>query len=248
MVPTRGEEPWKESKLGVIYREDNHVASTKSKRGCVTEARYVAHLGTVEHFKEHMREALRVEKATQAQEIVWLGDGAHWNWNMADKLIPTAIQILDPMHAIEHASTCAKILFSDDNVMVKIWVERVKSILYQDRPSTLLLELRACRVGATQIQRDALDALLVYYTNNVDRIKYPIFRAKGLPIGSGTVESGHKHVIQKRMKLAGQHWDIRRGRGMVEMRAAYRTMGPAKFHAGICQLKSRIQEFGRRAA
>jgi len=96
----------------------------------VTEARYVAHLGTVEHFKEHMREALRVEKATQAQEIVWLGDGAHWNWNMADELIPTAIQILDPMHAIEHASTCAKgpplnksILFDGEKkgIMVGRW-------------------------------------------------------------------------------------------------------------------------------
>ena len=45
MVPTRGEEPWKESKLGVIYREDNHLASTNTQRGHVTEARYVAHLG-----------------------------------------------------------------------------------------------------------------------------------------------------------------------------------------------------------
>ena len=48
----RGEEPWKESKLGVIYREDNHVRSSATQRGCVTEARYVGYLGDVDTFKE----------------------------------------------------------------------------------------------------------------------------------------------------------------------------------------------------
>ena len=131
--------------------------------------------------------------------------------------------------------------------MAGLWVDRVKSILYEDRPSTLLLELRASRLEATQEQRDAIDALLKYYGNNSKRMNYVQFRAQGLPIGSGVVESAHKHVIQKRMKLAGQHWDIWRGRGMVELRAAYRTMGPKMFHSGIRQLKLRTQEFGRRA-
>ena len=72
---------------------------------------------------------------------------------MADELAPTAVQILDPMHAIEHASNCAKILFVDNDNTVKLWVERVKFILYQDRPSALLLELRACRIGATNSQQ-----------------------------------------------------------------------------------------------
>jgi hypothetical protein len=248
MIPTRGAEPWKESKLGVIYREDNHLASSKTERGCITEARYVAHLGGVESFKEHILEALGVEEADKAQEIVWLGDGAHWNWNMADELAPTAIQILDPMHAIEHASNCAKILFNNDDIMVKMWVERVKFILYQDKPSVLLLELRGCRIDATQAQQDAIDDLLRYYSNNIERMNYLQFRARGLPIGSGAVESGHKHVIQKRMKLAGQHWEISRGRGMVELRAAYRTTGPVRLHSAIRLLKQRTFELGRRAA
>ena len=31
-------------------------------------------------------------------------------------------------------------------------------------------------------------------------------RAAELPIGSGEVESGHKHVLQKRLKIAGAWW------------------------------------------
>jgi hypothetical protein len=54
-----------------------------------------------------------------------------------------------------------------------------------------------------------------------------------MPIGSGIVESAHKHVLQVRMKQAGQRWSILRGRRMVQLRAAYRTAGPRRFHRAI---------------
>ncbi|MCB8980865.1 MAG: hypothetical protein H6657_25935 [Ardenticatenaceae bacterium] len=37
-------------------------------------------------------------------------------------------------------------------------------------------------------------------------IDYPHFRRQQIPIGSGIVESGHKVVMQKRMKQAGMRW------------------------------------------
>ncbi len=55
----------------------------------------------------------------------------------------------------------------------------------------------------------------------------------GLPIGSGIVESAHKHVLQARMKQAGQRWSMLRGRRMVQLRALYRTAGPRRFHWAI---------------
>lgn len=248
MVPTRGEEPWKESKLGVIYREDNHASSTENHRGCITEARYVGHLGNVEDFKKHVEAALLAESADNAQEVVWLGDGALWNWNMADELAPAAVQILDSMHVLEHASACAKALFGDNSCLEKLWLDRIKHIIYNESPHLLLLELKGCRVAATQQEKDALDVLTKYYSNNIKRMNYRLFLSKGFPIGSGVVESAHKHVIQKRMKLAGQHWDLQKGRGMVELRAAFKTTGPINFYNAIQILKSRVQEFGKRAA
>jgi hypothetical protein len=38
-------------------------------------------------------------------------------------------------------------------------------------------------------------------------IKYARFRAQGYPIGSGSVESANKLVVQSRMKQAGMRWD-----------------------------------------
>ena len=44
------------------------------------------------------------------------------------------------------------------------------------------------------------------YNANLDRMEYAYFRAQKYPIGTGAVESAHRHVLQTRMKRAGQHW------------------------------------------
>jgi hypothetical protein len=43
-------------------------------------------------------------------------------------------------------------------------------------------------------------------TRRADRMQYPLYQQDGWPIGSGIVESGHKAVMQARLKGAGMHW------------------------------------------
>jgi hypothetical protein len=45
-----------------------------------------------------------------------------------------------------------------------------------------------------------------YLTNRRDELDYPRAIALGLPIGSGMIESGHRHVLQARLKKAGTAW------------------------------------------
>ena len=40
-----------------------------------------------------------------------------------------------------------------------------------------------------------------YIANRRDTLDYAAVIAAGLPIGSGLIESGHKHVLQARLKL-----------------------------------------------
>lgn len=47
-----------------------------------------------------------------------------------------------------------------------------------------------------------------YLSNRVDCLDYPRALALGLPIGSGMIESGHRHVLQSRLKKAGAAWLI----------------------------------------
>jgi len=45
-----------------------------------------------------------------------------------------------------------------------------------------------------------------YLTNRTDCLDYPRALELGLPIGSGMIESGHRHVLQARLKKAGAAW------------------------------------------
>src|SRR5207245_11459061 len=45
-----------------------------------------------------------------------------------------------------------------------------------------------------------------YLINRTDCVDYPRALALGLPIGSGMIESGHRHVLQARPKKAGAAW------------------------------------------
>jgi hypothetical protein len=45
-----------------------------------------------------------------------------------------------------------------------------------------------------------------YLTNRLDCLDYPRALRLGLPIGSGMIESGHRHVLHARLKKAGAAW------------------------------------------
>ena len=50
-------------------------------------------------------------------------------------------------------------------------------------------------------------------------MRYPIFRQAGHPIGSGTVESACKVVVQERMKQAGMRWSRAGAQAMLALRS-----------------------------
>ena len=246
MIPTRGRDSWREVKLGVVYRGEHHMRG--AKRGLISQARYVAHLGNVEGFKAELDVALLAERADDVPTVGWLGDGAPWIWNLADEICPNAIQVLDFYHAVEYASTVAKELFPKDDVIRRLWLSRVETLLYTGQISLLFEELEACLFLTRGHQREQLKRVIGYYRENERRIDYPRYRALGLPCGSGVVESGHGHVLQPRMKLTGQRWDPIRAARLARLRAAAATAGPARVHSALCRAAARSQDLTTLAA
>jgi len=236
-VPLRGE--WKEAKVGVLYRADNHLSGREAPRGHISQARYVAVLGAQEEFAQELRVALQVERAKKASRVAWIADGAAGNWHLAAKLCPAATQVLDWGHALQHGMSCAKVLLGDTSPLLPLWQERLGHLLMTGESDALVAELMACLDEAPAGGAKALDELVRYYRSHQRRMRYADFLAAGLPIGSGVVESAHKHVTQARMKRAGQHWSEARARRMLRMRAAYRTAGPHRFHACIHRAHAR---------
>ena len=48
-----------------------------------------------------------------------------------------------------------------------------------------------------------ITSLFKHMQRFVDAVDYDYFRAIGLPIGSGEVESAHRYIPQKRLKIPG---------------------------------------------
>ena len=49
------------------------------------------------------------------------------------------------------------------------------------------------------------------------------YKNKGLLIGSGPIESAHRNVIQKRLKLSGQRWTKYGVQTMASLRVAHKS-------------------------
>jgi len=233
MLPIRGDEAWKEAKVGVTYRHDSKANAPIPKT-----SRYVAVVNGLGEFAPVLEEALEVENIDDVGKVVWIGDGAVCNWTLADQLCPDAVQILDWHHAVEHAVDCAKVLLGEESPWIPVWQRRAEELLAAGNPDALIAEIMDCvpLVQRGRGQREMLEAvenLVRYYRTNANRMKYRLFREDRLPIGSGAVESAHRHVLQTRMKRAGQRWVLRNARRMARLRAAHRTAGALRFCAAI---------------
>ena len=240
MVPMRP--GWQEAKVAVVFSDKHRSAGTANHRGHVSEATYVATMSDVLDFQRHLgrvlpaRVPLKERKHTPRPEIVWLGDGAVWIWNLQKRLCPTAIVILDWMHAVQHASECGKVVLDEDEGLYRLWQQRIEHELYHGRVQTVIEELQECLPSTRGAKREALRKLIHYYRQNQRRMNYHEHREHGRTIGSGIAESAHRHVVQARMKLAGQHWSQEGAEKMVRLRAVYRTHGPEHFYEQIHQL------------
>ena len=139
---------------------------------------------------------------------------------------------------MEHAVDCGKVLLGEESPYLPLWQKHAEALLTES-PEAIITELMECIPEVEKRRRDkadalqALDDLVRYYRTNLHRMKYRLLREQGLPIGSGAVESAHRHVLQTRMKRAGQRWTMRNARRMARLRAAYRTAGALAFYDAI---------------
>jgi hypothetical protein len=142
----------------------------------------------------------------QAQEVVYLGDGAGWIRSEHQRHFGTAVFIVDWYHASQHIWDCGKALFGEGTDATKRWVEHRRGLLWDGWTRRLLNDLKKQRQKYRGGKRKAIETLYHYISVNEQQMRYDVFRAKGYQIGSGAVEAGCKHVVGKRLKQSGMVW------------------------------------------
>jgi hypothetical protein len=196
---------WHETKVSAIY---DAMPSPESDGVCADVANditYVARKAPPDEFGAHVSAEAQQRGEANAIEIVVLGDGAVWIWNLANAYFPEAVQIIDWYHASEHIWEFARTLYEGDEERCKTWVDEQLGLLGEGQVERLVGQLRAVTDLKDEVDV-ARNALVRYLEANRERMRYDEYRAKGYHIGSGVVESACKNVVQMRQKRPGMRW------------------------------------------
>jgi hypothetical protein len=209
---------WNEAKCVTCYWEepDGHG-------GMVRHGRYAVRFESAEAFKAFVWSLAMRCGLESAAEVVLLGDGAAWIWDhVAGVLGARTVCVTDWYHVMEHVWACGNALYGEGTDAATQWVERNETLLWEGKYRELIASLDAQRRQTRSLPKHrALADLAAYLTHQGGRLAYAAFRAQGLDIGSGRVESACKHVVANRMKRSGMLWSDAGAQDILSLRTAY---------------------------
>jgi hypothetical protein len=210
MVLTR-QEGWKEVKVGRFFKS-NDCIHAGSKQGWISNSQYVAQLRNSKDFTKTMDDLIE-SFGKLDNRLLFISDGATWIKNWIEDAFPGAISILDYYHACEHLHQFSNSFFKDKALEQK-WTTQQKELILRSQVVEVLKNIKTIAP-----KNKEADKLIAYYEGNKDRMDYQKYKRLGCGIiGSGAIESAHRTVIQKRMKLSGQRWSKQGAQNMLNLR------------------------------
>ncbi len=167
------------------------------------ERRYAAATGPPQRTGEQMFAlALRCGYGDNTW-VHGVGDGASWIAQQMAAVFPRQRFLLDRYHLLEHLHGGAAALTPGDPEPARAWVRAQANRIDAGGVAGVVAECRSRAGGSIE---HPLYRLAGYLENRQGQLDYAAARQQGLPIGSGAVEGGHRHVIQNRLKLPGAWW------------------------------------------
>lgn len=208
----RAGDVYREVKVGAVFLAEAGRERSALAPGVFVDAAgpkaYAAHRGSAREFAPLLYALAQQHGLAQAQEIVILGDGAAWIWNLVAEHFPSAVQIVDLWHAKQHVWHVANAVFGSNTAKGAAWAEPQCHLLEEGNIEalveaiTLLPPLPPPPTSTRSIPEQALG----YFITHAARMRYPAFRAQGMHIGSGIAEAACKTVVSTRMKRSGMRW------------------------------------------
>lgn len=147
-----------------------------------------------------------------------VGDGAVWLREQVGKQFGDQGHYLaDFYHVCEYLAEAATSCTRPEARTA--WMETQKEALKRGRVHAVIEALMP-HIGAPGIDdsQAPVRACHRYLGNRLTQPDYVHAQANNLPIGSGEIESAHRHIIQKRIKLPGAWWKIDNARNMMKLR------------------------------
>jgi hypothetical protein len=193
--PRQGKRPreWKQMKLVAAQAKDS--ATTV----------YGAPFGSVEETGRRWGHCTRQAGWGLNSRIHAVGDGADWIRLQSQEIFgPQGSFLCDFFHVSEYLGAAAQ---TCRPAQPHQWRRTQQKRLRRGHAQKVLTALEEhLEAEATPEAEAPVRNGLRYLNNRLECLDYPRALELGLPIGSGMIESGHRHVLQARLKKAGAAW------------------------------------------
>jgi hypothetical protein len=235
---------WREDKLVTVSTALKGNPRAKKKADHEPKMLVTTHVATMGDAKK-IGKLARVEAEKRmlcrAREVVIIGDGASWIDGVCEEHFTHHARIVDYYHAAEHVHDCARAIWPEDEGKQKALAEQWKASLWKGKIRELIepLKRESARMGealkedAPDHPRRVLRQNVGYFTKHAEQMRYPEYRHRGWPIGSGTVESGMKQ-LNKRMKGTDQFWNTEGAESILALRGQWLSQDGRWEHYWLC--------------
>lgn len=151
-----------------------------------------------------------------------VGDGAVWIADQYEEQFGMNHDYyLDFYHVCEYLGEASKSITKNtqsnsSELVAAQWLNLAKTMLKEGKALELIDELEAKRNNNDP--ECVIAKAHQYLSNRAENLNYSQALEAGLPIGSGEVESGHRSVLQARLKKPGAWWSLGHAENMAHLK------------------------------
>jgi hypothetical protein len=215
MVPLVGG-VWAEVKLVAIGTVERRQQKRGGGEETVTrQLTYFARMADAATFADQASMEVRRRGVERAKQVCAIQDGAEWIQGFVQSHRHDALRILDFAHAAGYLHQIGEGVRASGGHLPTKWEEGVLHRLKHEGPERVLGHVTWLASRFPQVQEH-----VSYLLKRRELMNYPTYQQQGWPIGSGSVESGHKLVMQARLKGPGMHWKPEHVNPMLALRLA----------------------------
>lgn len=176
---------------------------------------------------------------TLVDKVLFVADGAPWIWNRVEELFDSlglnknqVYELLDYYHAVQHLNNLAKLKRLSEKERKK-WVRKRKNELSKGKLSKFFESIKEfCKGSKSHKIKTERDYFLVKHK---DRLGYSKMSDMKLPLGSGSMESSIRRVVNLRMKGPCIFWKEDTAEELLFLRCYYKSRRWKMINDMACQ-------------
>ena len=142
---------------------------------------------------------------------------------MRGEWLQRSVGILDIFHVLERLWLVAHCLHPEKSREAEASVSHHLRMLLEGKVGYVIGNFKRL-INEQQLRgspRQTVQAVITYYENNRQHMRYDQYLAAGYPIGSGVAEGACRHLVKDRLEQTGMRWTVDGAQAMLHTRATY---------------------------